>query len=464
MRVVHPSSSSSDQSNNNHSMNNSAPLEEIQYVAPDEDGSLASTSHVTFYDIEEAFARIRPLLPPTPLQESMVLTQEIFGLQKGVLHPRKVHLKYENKHMTGSFKERGAINKLASLTAEQRERGVVASSAGNHAQAVAYHAMRLGIKATICMPENTPLAKVAGTRRYGAEVVLIGESIDDAYQEALRIKDAENRVLVHPFNDNDIIAGQGSLGLELLEQSPYIDTIVCPIGGGGLISGTAIAVKTVNPKIKVYGVQTENIPSMITAKKERKAIMVPYKSTIADGIAVKRAGDLTFPIVDKYVDDIVTVSESEIAHAVLVLLEREKTLVEGAGATAVAALLSGKLPEITKPNSSSHRVCVILSGGNMDIGTVRDIIDRGLAQSGRLVRVRAVVPDVPGQLAKVLTLLGELKVNIREVDHERTENVPVGFTATIITCQTKGFEHIELVKEQLSKKQFTFEILTAHVI
>ncbi|KAG2382685.1 hypothetical protein C9374_005265 [Naegleria lovaniensis] len=347
MKVVHPNYvPPSDQSNNS-----SAPLEEIQYVAPDEDGSLASPSHVTFYDIEEAFARIRPLLPPTPLQESMVLTHEIFGSQKGILHPRKVHLKYENKHMTGSFKERGAINKLASLTAEQRERGVVASSAGNHAQAVAYHAMRLGIKATICMPENTPLAKVAGTKRYGAEVVLIGESIDDAYQEALRIKDAENRVLVHPFNDNDIIAGQGSLGLELLEQSPYIDTIVCPIGGGGLISGTAIAVKTVNPKIKVYGVQTENIPSMITAKKERKATMVPFKSTIADGIAVKRAGDLTFPIVDKYVDDIVSVSESEIAHAVLVLLEREKTLVEGAGATAVAALLSGKLPEITKPNS-----------------------------------------------------------------------------------------------------------------
>lgn len=322
--------------------------------------------------------------------------------------------------------------------------------------------MRLGIKATICMPVNSPLSKVAGTKRYGAEVVLFGESVDDAYQEALRIKEAENRVLVHPFNDDAIIAGQGTLGLELLEQSPYIDTIVCPIGGGGLISGVAIACKTVNPKIKVYGVQTENVPSMVTAKKNRKSTTVPFHATIADGIAVRRIGDLTFPIIDQFVDDIVTVTESEIAHAVLVLLEREKTLVEGAGATPVAALLSGKLEEVTKTSSGSHRVCCILSGGNMDVGTVRDIIDRGLAQSGRLVRLRTVVPDVPGQLAKVLTLLGELKVNIREVDHERNYNVPVGYTGTVITCQTRGFEHIENVKNSLIQHGFSFEMIQCH--
>ena len=323
--------------------------------------------------------------------------------------------------------------------------------------------MRLGIKATICMPENTPLSKVSGTKRYGAEVVLIGESVDDAYQEALRIKDREGRVLVHPFNDEQVIAGQGTLGLELLEQSPYIDTIVCPIGGGGLISGIAVACKTVNPKIKVYGIQTENVPSMVMAKKTKVIQSVPFHATIADGIAVRKAGDLTFPIIDQFVDDIVTVTESEIANAVVVLLEREKTLVEGAGATPVAALLAGKLPEVTKANSSSHRVCAILSGGNMDISTVRDIIDRGLATTGRLVKIRTVVPDSPGNLAKVLSTLAEMKVNVREVDHERNFNVPVGFTGTLVTCQTKGFEHIEAVKTAFGKIGFSFEIISHHV-
>jgi threonine dehydratase len=419
---------------------------------------------ITLESIEEAYERIRPLLKPTPLQYSPLLSQDIFGeaaLPTKKKNPHQLFLKYENKHMTGSFKERGAINKMAMLSEEERKRGVVASSAGNHAQAVAYHAMRMGVQCTICMPETAPLSKVNGTKRYGAKIVQIGESLDDAYKEATRIQQEEGKTFVHPFNDFDIIAGQGTLGLELMEQNPYLDTVICPIGGGGLIAGTALALKTINPRIKVYGVEAEAMQGMLQSRHAQKPISVPFVSTIADGIAVKSIGDKTFKIIEKYVDDIVTVNDGEIAQAVLSLLEREKTMTEGAGATGIAALLTKKI----KMDKDEKRICVVLSGGNIDVGLLREIIDRGLVNDGRLARLRVVVPDVPGQLARVLTLVGELRCNVREVEHERAfRNVPVGKTATILTIQTKGWDHIDKVSSVLRSMNFeySFEGMPEH--
>ncbi|KAL0480532.1 tdcB [Acrasis kona] len=420
---------------------------------------------VTLNCIEEAHERIRFLLKPTPIQYSPLLSQDIFGKEalpsKTNKSPRQIFLKYENKHMTGSFKERGAINKLALLSAEERSRGVVASSAGNHAQAVSYHAMRMGVDCTICMPETAPLSKINGTKRYGAKVVLVGNNLDDAYVEASRIMKEEGRTFVHPYNDFDVISGQGTLGLELMEQNPYLDTVICPVGGGGLIAGTALAIKSINPRIKVIGVEAEAMQGMIASKQAKKPVVVPFQTTIADGIAVKNVGEKTFKIIDKYVDDIVTVNDGEIAQAVLTLLEREKTMCEGAGATGIAAMLTNKI----NFTASQKRICVVLSGGNIDVGLLREIIDRGLVNDGRLARLRVVVPDVPGNLARVLTSLAEMRCNVREVEHERAfRNVPVGKTATIVTLQTRGWDHIDQVYKELTnmKFEFSFEGMPEH--
>jgi len=405
------------------------------FIDPTMESTLTS---VTLDDILRARQVQLTLLKNTPLQKSIHLSDAVPG-------NNQVYLKFESAHLTGSFKERGAIYKLASLSPEEKERGVVAASAGNHAQAVAYHASRLGIKSTIVMPELTPLAKVAGTKKWGAEVVLFGDSLFASLQRASQICDAENRVFVHPYNDDKIIAGQGTLGIELMEQNPFLDAVIIPIGGGGLIAGTALALKQVNPRIKIFGVEAANMPGMKTSREQKKVVDVPFVRTLADGIAVKSVGDKTLSIIQEYVDDIVTVTENEIAAAVMTLLEKEKTMTEGAGACGVAALLTEKL------QLKNKRVCCVLTGGNIDVSVLREIIDRGLVSSGRLARVRITVPDAPGYLARVLTLMATLGCNVSEVEHERAFLNLVGSVSIYVTIQTRGLEHIEQIRTSLKE-------------
>src|SRR3984957_7550949 len=304
---------------------------------------------VTLSQIQAALGRVRQSIHVSPCTRSETFSE---------LTGNSIYLKLENRQRTGAYKERGALNKLLSLTPEERSQGVIAASAGNHAQAVAYHASRLGIRARIVMPLATPLIKVSATRGYGAEVVLHGKNYDEAYEEALRLSARDHLAFVHPFNDDAVIAGQGTLGLELLEQHPDLEAVVVPIGGGGLIGGVGCALKETHPHIQVIGVQPARLPSVKVALSEGKPGTLPAAVTIADGIAVRRAGERTLPLIQKYVDDIVTVEEEEIANAVLLLLEREKTLAEGAGAAALAAVLNRKLPLAGK------RVAVLVCGGN----------------------------------------------------------------------------------------------------
>jgi threonine dehydratase len=337
---------------------------------------------VAFSDIEAARARVRDAIFESPCAHSETLSK-----RAGC----KLWLKLENLQMTGSFKERGAANKLLSLSSEERARGLVAASAGNHAQGVAYHAQRLGIDATIVMPEGTPLIKVQSTRGYGAKVVLHGASYDEASERAREIESAERRIYVHAFDDPRIIAGQGTIGLELLEQNPYLEAVVVPIGGGGLASGIALALKEVNPRIKVYGVEAKTVASMRAALDAGQPVTLSASRTIADGIAVRRVSERTLRLVQKYLDDVVSVDEEEIAEAILVLLEREKTVAEGAGATPLAAVLANRLP------LSGKKVCCLVSGGNIDVNLVSRIIERGLVKSGRRTRAEVVVLDFMGR-------------------------------------------------------------------
>lgn len=348
----------------------------------------------------------------------------------------RIYFKLENLQMTGSFKERGAVNKLHALTPQERARGVVTASAGNHAQGVAYHATRLGIHAKICMPLATPLIKVSSTRDYGAEVILTGANFDEAREEAERICAAEGLIFVHPFDDDAVIAGQGTIGLELLEQQPDLEAVVVPIGGGGLIGGVACAMKTKNPAIRVVGVETARIPSMKAALAAGEPVTLPPAATIGDGIAVRRCGAKTLPLVKKYVDEIVTVDEEEIANAILLLLEREKTVAEGAGAAPAAALLN------KRTSLQGLRTAVVISGGNIDVNFLSRIIERGLVKDGRLLRLRLRVPDQPAALARVLTVIAELRANIMNIVHDRSHyGVPLGESAVELTLETRGRDH-----------------------
>ena len=302
---------------------------------------------------------------------------------------------------------------------------------------VAYHAGKLGVRALICMPLTTPLIKVSATRGYGADVVLHGANYDEACDEAVRRSQAENLTFIHPFNDDVVIAGQGTIGLELLQQHPDLEVVVVPIGGGGLIGGIACAVKETNPKIQVFGVQPSRLPSMKVAVAEGKPVTLNAASTIADGIAVRTAGERTLPLVQKYVDDIVTVEEEEIANAILLLLEREKTLAEGAGAAAIAALVNRKLPFTGK------KVAVLVCGGNIDVTLLSRIIERGLVKDGRLVRLRVHLPDYPGALNRLTSILAQHRANIVETDYDRAyHGVNLGETAIEITMETRGPDHI----------------------
>jgi threonine dehydratase len=346
--------------------------------------------------------------------------------------------------MTGSFKERGACNKLMSLTAEERARGVIAASAGNHAQGVAYSSSRLGVDAIIVMPEATPLIKVQSTKSLGARVILHGASYDEAADEATRICEAEGRVYVHPFNDPLVMAGQGTIGLELIEQNPYLECIILPIGGGGLAAGVAVAIKETNPRIKVFGVQTRALPSMKAALDAGEPVVLPPARTIADGIAVKRAGDQTFEVIRRYVDDIALVDEEEIAEAILILLEREKTVAEGAGAAPLAAILHKRLPVEGK------KTALVVSGGNIDVNFMSRIIERGLVKRGRLMRLRVRLPDVAGSLAGLLRILAESKANVVEIHHDRAFDIDLGESAVELVLETRGFDHVEEVRQHLS--------------
>ena len=393
---------------------------------------MASTStklSIGLADVLAARERLRGFVYESPSPHSHMLS-ELTGQQ--------VYLKLENLQMTGSFKERGALNRIATLTPEQASRGVIAASAGNHAQGVAYHATRRGIRAVIVMPLTTPLVKVTATKGFGAEVLLHGANYDEAYAEARRQCELQALTFIHPFDDPDVMAGQGTIGLELLEQVPDLGAVVVPIGGGGLIGGIACAIKESRPGVKVVGVQTSRLASMAEAVKAGHPVTIEPSTTIADGIAVRRSGELTLPMVEAYVDEIVTVEEDEIASAILMLLEREKTLAEGAGATALAALLQHRT------SLKGENTAVLVCGGNIDVTLLSRIIERGLVQDGRLILLRIHLLDKPGALADLTKLIASHRVNIVNTLYNRSYyGVNLGDTAIDITMETRGREHVE---------------------
>ena len=396
-----------------------------------------AASTVTLADIQAARERLGTAVYRTPCARSETLSR---------MTGQSVFLKLENLQMTGSFKERGALNRIATLTPEQARRGVVAASAGNHAQGVAYHATQRGIRSVIVMPLATPLVKVQATRGFGAEVVLHGANYDEACAEATRLYEADDMTFIHPFDDPLVIAGQGTIGLELLDQIEHLEAVVVPIGGGGLIGGIACALKEQRPEVRVIGVQTARLPSMQRALREGYPVTIDPATTIADGIAVRRSGDVTFPLVQRYVDEIVTVNEDEIASAILTLLEREKTLAEGAGATALAAVLQHRtgLPAFT-------RVAVLVCGGNIDVTLLSRIIERGLVQDGRLIRLRIHLLDKPGALTELTTLIAAHRVNIVDTLYNRAYyGVNLGDTAIDITMETRGPEQVNQLLGALS--------------
>ena len=380
-------------------------------------------------DVVAARERIREAIYLSPCTHSQMLSG---------LTGQDIFLKLENLQMTGSFKERGALSRISMLTPEQAQRGVVAASAGNHAQGVAYHATQRGIRAVIVMPLTTPLVKVQATRGFGAEVVLHGANYDEACAEATRLCEAQGMTFIHPFDDPLVMAGQGTIGLELLEQIPGLDAVVVPIGGGGLIGGIACAVKESRPGVRVVGVQTSRLPSMKAAIAAGHPVAIDPATTIADGIAVRRAGEVTYPVVARYVDEIVTVDEDEIASAILTLLEREKTLAEGAGATALAAVLQKRtsLP-------AGAKTAVLVCGGNIDVTLLSRIIERGLVQDGRLIRLRIHLLDKPGALAELTQIIAAHRANIVDTLHNRAYyGVNLGDTVIDITMETRGREQV----------------------
>ena len=359
-------------------------------------------------------------------------------------------IKAENLQRTGSFKLRGAYYKISKLSPEERAKGVIACSAGNHAQGVALAAAENGIRSLICLPAGAPISKVEATRRYGAEICLVPGVYDDAYARALQLRDEHGYTFIHPFDDEDVIAGQGTIGLEILEQLENVDAVVVPIGGGGLISGVAFAVKTLAPHVKVYGVQAAGAPSMLNSLRDGHVEALSSVSTIADGIAVKQPGENTFAYCRQFVSSIATVNEEEIASAILALLEQEKIVSEGAGATAVAAVLSGKFPEL-----KGKKVCCIVSGGNIDVTILSRVIDRGLLKSGRKCTLNMELPDKPGQLVSVLKIIAECGANVYSVhhDHAHAGDDVVGCHLSV-EIETRDFEHIQQIRSRFEDAGF----------
>lgn len=353
-------------------------------------------------------------------------------------------LKPECLQLTGSFKLRGAYYKISQLSDEEKLRGVIACSAGNHAQGVALGATHNGIKALICLPAGAPLSKVEATKGYGADVCLVPGVYDDAYAKALELKDKYGYTFVHPFDDPKVIAGQGTIGLEILEDLPEVEAVVVPVGGGGLISGVAFAIKTLRPGIKVYGVQAEGAPSMAESMKQGHSVHLPSVATIADGICVKEPGVNTFAMCQQYVDEVVTVSDDEVAAAILALIEKQKLVSEGAGAVSVAAVMFDKLPVQGK------KVCCLVSGGNIDVNTLNRVITRGLVKSGRFYTAKINLADKPGQLSGVCSVIAQLGGNIISVTHERLDaSVEINGCTLRIDMETRNPEHIEQVRQGL---------------
>ena len=388
---------------------------------------------LTAADIHAAAQRLKGLVLDTPCMPSRTLSA-IIGCE--------VFLKFENLQFTASFKERGALNKLLKLSDDERSRGVLAVSAGNHAQGVAYHAQRLGIPATIVMPRFAPAVKVENTRRFGATVVLEGDTFDDARAHGLQLAEDRGLTVVHPYDDLDVAAGQGTIGLEMLAAQPSIDTLVVAIGGGGLISGVATAARSVKPGIEVIGVQTERFPAVWNAMHGQRNESA--QATIADGIGVKVPGALTLPLIRERVNDVLLVGEDEIEQAILMLLEIEKTVVEGAGAVGLAALTKHRA------RFAGRKVGLVLSGGNIEPLVLAEIIERGMVKSGRLARLRFDVRDVPGALADVASLLGKLGANIDEVQHQRAfTSLSVERAQIEVVVHTRGVAHIEEILTKL---------------
>jgi threonine dehydratase len=357
-----------------------------------------------------------------------------------------IYLKLENLQKTGSFKIRGAINKLSSLTLEERRRGVIAASAGNHAQGVASAAQQLGIQATILMPEATPITKVEATKFAGAEVILQGETFDDAMCVARSVAAERGLTMIHPFDDPAVIAGQGTIGLEMLQQLPELGTVVVPVGGGGLISGIAIALKSLRPTLRVIGVEAEQAASAVLSRRAGRVTELAAIKTIADGIAVKRVGDLTFPLIEQYVDELVTVSDEDIAAAILICMERIRVVVEAAGAASVAALVSHKV------KLDGGCTGVVVSGGNIDVQMVAKIIEKGLVRTDRLLRITVQLLDRPGALGHLSTLLGQLRANILQISHDRlTSDLPLDRAVVDISLDTRNHEHQQEILQALDQ-------------
>ena len=365
-----------------------------------------------------------------------------------------VYLKPECLQKTGSFKIRGAYYKISQLSEEEQKKGVIACSAGNHAQGVALGATSMGIKSLICLPEGAPISKVEATKKLGAEVCLVPGVYDDAFQKALQLRDEHGYTFIHPFDDENVIAGQGTIGLELLDQLPDVEAVVVPVGGGGLISGVAYAVKSLNPNVKVYGVQASGAPSMVNSLHDHKQEKLAKVSTIADGIAVKEPGSVTFDICSRYVDDIVTVSEDEICAAILHLIESEKMVAEGAGAASVAAVMYNKVPVKGKKT-----ICIV-SGGNIDVTILNRVITRGLAKSGRLCTIEMELDDKPGELVEVCSVIASLGGNITGVHHDRSANrQKVNSCVLRLTMETRDADHVKEIKGALEEKGFHLYIV-----
>ena len=400
------------------------------------------------YDFMEARERLNTVITKTKLIHSSVFSNETGN---------DVYIKPENLQRTGAFKIRGAYNKIAKLTEEEKKRGVIAASAGNHAQGVALAAQKLGIKAVIVMPKHTPLIKVEATKRYGADVILTGEVYDEAYEYAKKLQEKEGYTFVHPFDDEDVIEGQGTIALEVLDELPNADIILVPIGGGGLISGIASAAKLKNPLIKIIGVEPEGAASALEARKNKHVVELAEANTIADGTAVKKIGEITFDYIEKYVDDIVTVSDYELMAAFLILVEKHKIVAENSGILSVAGL--------KKLNVKGKKIISIISGGNIDVLTISSMINKGLIARGRIFTFAVDLPDKPGQLVAVSQILSKQNANVIRLEHNQFKNLDRFHEVELqVTVETNGEEHINKITEEFKKRGYRIKRLNSQAI
>lgn len=391
-------------------------------------------------EIQQAQRLLQKLIDPSPLIRSFYLS-ETTGLE--------VRLKLENLQKTGSFKIRGAYNKIGLLSEEERKRGVITASAGNHGQGVAFAASLYGIDSLIIMPEKCPLNKVSAVKAAGGKIILHGENFDDCYSYAMGLKNSTGMTFIHGFDDPQVIAGQGTIGLEILKQLPEVDNIIVPVGGGGLIAGIAIAVKALRPDTVITGVEAAKAPSMYLSLQQGAIVSLSQAESIADGIAVKKVGTLPFAIVGKLVDEVITLEEEEIAAAILVLMEKEKLVAEGAGAVSVGALL------FHAEKIKGHKVVALISGGNIDVNMMERIIERGLIKTGRLMRLSVDLPDTPGSLARLAAILAEKKTNILQIFHNRLDTkLPLGRARVELYLEARGHDHVKEIVEALAEGDY----------